>query len=210
MRPVGPERIDRSVQLTPDRTGRRLPAHIIDRAADRGESRHERQGSLHKIDLREICSIHHPRSDALRADPDAVVEHRHLAKREAAHGKTGRRAGHIDRQHADRALHGLRGGAIAPIAHGLLVDDLYRGRRLEDREAKEARTGRDHTAVERRRQLTGVAGRLRHRHWLACWTRRTLRRSFRRAFWTLAGRTRDARWWLRRRNHYWSKWFGAL
>ena len=136
MRPIGAERIYRSVEFVLDRAGRGLPAHIVDRAADRGEARHQRQGSLHEFDLLKIGRIQDARGDALRANPNAVVEHGHLAKGKTAHGKAGGRPGDIDCQHADSARYRLRRGAVALLAHGLLTDNFNCCRRLKDGEAE--------------------------------------------------------------------------
>src|SRR5229473_3203199 len=90
-----------------------------------------------------------PSKSALRAELDPVIKHVDLAEIETPHRKARRRAGRVERQHANRALYGFRGGAIALVPHCLLIDDLDRCGGLAHCEAKPARAFGDRSGVER-------------------------------------------------------------
>ena len=89
---IGAERVDRGIELALDRARGRLPADIVDSTSDRAGARHQRVRAFDEFDLLEIGRVHHSRGEALRTDPDAVVEHGHFAESEAAHGEAGGRA----------------------------------------------------------------------------------------------------------------------
>src|ERR1700761_5202999 len=132
MSAVGTKRINRSIQLTLDRTSDRLVRHEVDRSTDRIKSGHDRRRAFEKLDLLEISSLHHARSDIPGANPYAVIEYVYgfAAAGEAAHGKTRRRPAKIARQHANRAFCRLGSCAVSLLLHLLLGHDIHACRQL--------------------------------------------------------------------------------
>ena len=193
MRAVGAERVDRGIELALDRSRCRLLVDIIDGAADRAETRHDRRRSLEDFDLLETGRVHDPRGDALRTDPDAIVENGDFAAGKAPHREAGERAARIAGEHADCAGRDLGRGAIALFPHGVLADNLDAGRRLMRGKAEPAGTAGDNVAVERHRR--GLCDRDRLCRWIPRGVLHTFRRGLLRA--ALAGRSLR----LRRRHH---------
>ena len=126
----------------------RLPAHVIDRAADGVEPGHQRRRTFEELDLAEIGGRHPARGDVGGAGRNAVVEHIDLGAGKSPHRKIRRRARGIAGQHADRALRGVGGGAVALLLHGLPGDDVDGRRSFDDRQPQPACARGD--GVERR------------------------------------------------------------
>ena len=148
MRDDRTERIERNIHLVLDRPRRRLSAHVVDRAADRVHSRHQGRRTFQKLDLLEIGRAHPSCRDVRRAGPNSVVQNVHLAEAKTPHREVGRRTAGITRQHADRALCCVGGGAVALLLHRLPGDDVDGSRCFDDGQAQPACGCGD--AVERR------------------------------------------------------------